>query len=918
MSHDTSFNVTTDPTLRAIESLSKVADYPVIGSYVLCTQLGAGGAGAVFMGYHAKLQRPVAIKVLNPLLVEHNDQAVARFEREAILSSQFRSPYIVPVTDAGTVPGTHVHYLVMELIDGENAEDRVHRRGTALEVAEALQIALDASRGLADAHAQDVIHRDLKPSNIMISASGDVRLADLGIATSLQKPNLMLTQADDRLGTPQYMSPEQFTGLELDGRTDVYSMGVTLHYLLSGAHPYDAATAHAVGQRVMSEPLRDLTEIRQDVPDAVLSLIASATDRDREARIPSAEALVSRLEMLVHRFGGLDLSDHAAGGENRERFVHLGSEELQSIARKIEAQTTQPGRTERAKRNPLPMVIVMVLMILVGSAAVYAIVGSKTPIDQRVLNAQVKGDHTQVAELLKEAFTSTELVDSSRAALIRTTSNWLTADSAGPSSLLATGSPGQITVLSLLATENDENYTAWVASDVDKLTTGQAWDRVHELLEALRSNGGPTPELKRSIAESISSAATGMIKESNSVLTLRGGLSVLDQLADSGAEDIPRLARLVNASAFDGGTLVELRSMLADAADLGVLGATYPDLVRKTDALLDTQADPASIGFLRELAQAKSDFAPEIADIAVRRAEDAAVSRSWREVSAYLDVIQRVSPEPDVHARSVGARTLESVSNSVQRDNLGTTRIAGQGSIELLEKLHELGIPGATRWLIETRVKWTEQDQDRMTFADSVTPAQRRAFPGLLDTAISESNGQDLARVLYIRGSAHAWNLIDAPGEVLFREMHLSFLGGLQEGSADCAASLMQARELALGETDESWQSRLATEGIALPDWKDIDSTFLSPAAPPANQGRVAFWHAYGLIYVQQDQDFEDPGFYVAVAEKFVTSFELGYTEAKLYAPKIRKQYLDQAKIDIFSSDQLARLGISPDSSGSP
>jgi serine/threonine protein kinase len=221
-----------DPILHSVPI---VDGHKKIDSYLLQRRLGTGGMGAVYLGRHETLGSRAAVKCLLPS-ASLSEDALQRFWREAQIAANIESPNLIHVHHLGESHG--VHFMVMEFIDGENAEQRVGRSGP-LAPREALTIIHNACRGLAAGHENDpiVVHRDIKPQNIMVSKSGDVKVADLGIARV--ESGEILTLDKSVFGTPNYMSPEQFEAAK-DAKTasDVYSMGATLYYLLVGDHPY--------------------------------------------------------------------------------------------------------------------------------------------------------------------------------------------------------------------------------------------------------------------------------------------------------------------------------------------------------------------------------------------------------------------------------------------------------------------------------------------------------------------------------------------------------------------------------------------------------------------------------------------------------------------------------------------------------
>ena len=211
-----------------------------VGQYRLLEQIGEGGMGAVFRGEDTMLQRQVAIKVLRPELAQQK-ALVERFRTEAVALARLNHPNIATVY--GLLHEQGQYYMVLEYVDGETLEKRLQRRGR-LPWAAAVQIAKDALAALDHAHRMGVVHRDLKPSNLMVNRAGQLKVMDFGIARLAGTSRH--TEYGRIVGTPLYMSPEQLRGEEVDGRSDVYSLGVVLYELLTGREAFEADSDYAL------------------------------------------------------------------------------------------------------------------------------------------------------------------------------------------------------------------------------------------------------------------------------------------------------------------------------------------------------------------------------------------------------------------------------------------------------------------------------------------------------------------------------------------------------------------------------------------------------------------------------------------------------------------------------------------------
>ena len=249
----------------------------LIGNYLILDKLGQGGMGMVFKARHRRLGRVGALKILPPSFARDR-QAVMRFRREVEAAGRLKHPNVVAAVDADEDRG--VHFLVMEYVEGRDL-DRVVRDRGPMPVAQAIDCMIQAARGLEAAHAQGIVHRDIKPGNLMLDAAGTVRVLDLGLARIVDAANPFgktaggrLTESGMYMGTVDFMAPEQAEdSRRVDHRADIYGLGCTLYYLLTGRTPFDGAT---VLKRLMAH-------LEQPAP----SLRAEAARSAREARRPS-------------------------------------------------------------------------------------------------------------------------------------------------------------------------------------------------------------------------------------------------------------------------------------------------------------------------------------------------------------------------------------------------------------------------------------------------------------------------------------------------------------------------------------------------------------------------------------------------------------------------------------------------------
>jgi serine/threonine-protein kinase len=264
-----------------------------IGRYKIKGELGRGGMATVLHGFDTRFKREVAIKVL-PREFLHDPAFRARFEREAQTIAALEHPAIVPVYDFGEEDGQP--YIVMRLMTGGTLNDRL-RRGP-LTLAEAARIVSALAPALDEAHARGIIHRDLKPGNILFDQRGDPYISDFGIA-KLSDSSAAFT-GSGVLGTPAYMSPEQARGeRDVDGRSDIYSLGAILFQLLTGKPPYEADTPMGVVVKHLTEPTPNILETNPNLPPTADRLISKAMAKDKRARFRTAGDMATLLTTIA-------------------------------------------------------------------------------------------------------------------------------------------------------------------------------------------------------------------------------------------------------------------------------------------------------------------------------------------------------------------------------------------------------------------------------------------------------------------------------------------------------------------------------------------------------------------------------------------------------------------------------------------
>src|SRR6266853_6129966 len=264
-------------------------------AYTIEGEIGRGGMGVVYRARDERLQRRVAIKVLPPELAFQRDIR-ERFTREAQTAARLSHPHIVPIHSVGE--GQGLVYFVMGYVDGESVAARIRRRGP-LPVEEVRRIMKETADALSAAHALSIIHRDIKPDNILLEGSrGRVMVTDFGIAKALSSTSgATLTGAGVAIGTPAFMSPEQAAGeRDIDGRSDLYSLGEVCFQMLTGELPFNAPSVAGILMKQITEPAPDLRAKRGDAPEDLALAVTRCLEKDPESRWPTADALRRALE----------------------------------------------------------------------------------------------------------------------------------------------------------------------------------------------------------------------------------------------------------------------------------------------------------------------------------------------------------------------------------------------------------------------------------------------------------------------------------------------------------------------------------------------------------------------------------------------------------------------------------------------
>jgi len=267
-----------------------------LGEYTLLERIGAGGMGQVYKAMHRRMDRVVAVKILPKDAVASPD-AVQRFQREVKAAAKLIHPNIVTAYDAGEQDG--IHFLVMELVQGSDLYKNVKRQGP-LPLEKAIEYTVQAAQGLKYAHEQGVIHRDIKPANLLLASNGTVKILDMGLARlrvpSNQDDDAPLTKAGAVMGTPDYLAPEQsLDAATADHRADIYSLGCTLHFLLTGKPVYEGNTVMKKFVAHREAAIPSLRQVRSDVPEQVDAVFRKMVAKQPTDRYQSMAEVIAEL-----------------------------------------------------------------------------------------------------------------------------------------------------------------------------------------------------------------------------------------------------------------------------------------------------------------------------------------------------------------------------------------------------------------------------------------------------------------------------------------------------------------------------------------------------------------------------------------------------------------------------------------------
>ena len=328
--------------------------------YLIEKHLARGGMAEVYLARDISLQRDVVIKVMLPHLAAQEPLRL-RFQREAVATAKLQHPNIVPVYTTGNTPDG-LPYIALQYVEGGSLSDLLQKlssEGNWISAIYALAITRQMADALTVAHAANIIHRDLKPSNILLRKDGAPVLSDLGIA-AIQQATFKLTQTGGVIGTPDYMSPEQAGSQLIDGRSDIYSLGVILYELLSGRLPFEANSPLAMLHSHIYEQPAPLEQVRPDLTPQTYQVVAACLQKSPDDRYPDAAALLATL-------------DEALAAENNNPRVAVtawqpaAAQKIVNQAQHTPSQTpTQVLQPQKSSKWPLMLAGLLLLLLLCG------------------------------------------------------------------------------------------------------------------------------------------------------------------------------------------------------------------------------------------------------------------------------------------------------------------------------------------------------------------------------------------------------------------------------------------------------------------------------------------------------------------------------------------------------------------------
>jgi serine/threonine protein kinase/TolB-like protein/Flp pilus assembly protein TadD len=393
-----------------------------LGHYQILSRLGAGGMGEVYLAQDKKLDRKVAIKLLPPESVA-DEKAKKRFIREAQVAAKLDHPNICAIHEVGEA--NHQIFIVMQYVEGETLSSRI--QGNPLSLGEALDVAVQVAQALVEAHSLRIIHRDIKPANLMITAQGQVKVLDFGLAKMVQETlatdsligtESLLSQPGIIIGTMPYMSPEQVRGEALEGRSDLFSFGVVLYEIVGRVQPFVAENVADMLSAILTYEPPPLARYARDVPPELERIVAKALRKERDERYQSAQDLLIDLKTLRDELTfEAKLQRRTSPGSARQTDGNTASGQTPATALQVQAQSQTLAEAKTAAtagyllgkiklaRLKMAMIAGLVLAVLAVSYLYFFATGSKTAINSVAVLPFINASQDANAEYLSDGIT---------------------------------------------------------------------------------------------------------------------------------------------------------------------------------------------------------------------------------------------------------------------------------------------------------------------------------------------------------------------------------------------------------------------------------------------------------------------------------------------------------------------------------
>ncbi len=319
----------------------------VLGNYVLMDKIGQGGMGAVYKAEHRRMKRLVAIKMLPPQMM-NDAAAAARFQREVQAAAKLRHQNIVAADDSDCAGG--VHFLVMECVDGSDLSALIHKNGP-LPVSQAVNYILQAARGLEFAHSEGVVHRDIKPANLLLDKRGTVKILDMGLARidGESAGQAALTTTGAIMGTVDYMSPEQAMDTKTaDARADIYALGCSLNFLLTGKATYAGDTSMKKLMAHREHPIPSLRSARAEVPEEVDAVFKKMIAKKVRDRYQTMTEVITALDNCVRSQEQMGKTERSLGTSTDSFDL-----DLKTLFKDVSLEQTEPIRAQKPSAPPI-------------------------------------------------------------------------------------------------------------------------------------------------------------------------------------------------------------------------------------------------------------------------------------------------------------------------------------------------------------------------------------------------------------------------------------------------------------------------------------------------------------------------------------------------------------------------------------